>query len=237
MTDKSTVLIVDDDILNRMMLTFELEADGHTIVTAEDGHQALELLHSQPFDLVLLDVVMPRVDGYGVLAQMKSNSLLRDIPVIMISALDELDSVVQGIELGAEDFLPKPCNSVLLHARIGACLEKKRFRDQEVEYLRQVAKVTTAAAEVESRTFDPDSLSDVSLRLDELGQLARVFQQMAVEVFAREERLQQEVKQLRIEIDEVKRANQVAEITESDYFQDLRLRSKELRSRAAAPLE
>ncbi|MBI3968739.1 MAG: response regulator [Chloroflexi bacterium] len=192
---ESHILVVDDDPLNRMMLSFELEAEGHSIFTAEDGVQAMELLGSLAFDLVLLDVVMPRLDGFGVLAQMKDDSRLRDIPVIMISSLDELDSVVQGIELGAEDFLPKPCNSVLLRARIAACLDKKRLRDQEREYLLQVERVTSAAAAVEAGVFDLGSLDDVATRSDALGQLARVFQRMIREVAAREERLKQRLRE------------------------------------------
>ncbi|MBI3966392.1 MAG: response regulator, partial [Chloroflexi bacterium] len=231
------LLVVDDNAINREMLSRRLRRLGYTVAIAADGHEALRRAQSEPFDLLLLDVLMPDLDGYAVLALWKADRRLRDIPVIMISALDELESVVRCIELGAEDYLPKPFDSVLLEARISASLEKKRLRDQEVEYLRQVGKLTTAAAEVESKSFDPESLSDVSLRSDQLGQLARVFQRMAVEVFAREERLQQEVEQLRIEIDQVKRVNQVTEITETDYFQELRRRSKELRSRAVGPVE
>ena len=104
------------------------------------------MLRGQPFDLLLLDIIMPELDGYQVLEQMKADSTLRDIPVIVISAEQELDSVVKGIELGAADYLPKTFDPILLKARISACLEKKRFRDQETEYLRQVERLTEAAA-------------------------------------------------------------------------------------------
>jgi DNA-binding response OmpR family regulator len=173
--------------------------------------------------------MMPEMDGYEVLAHMKADSRLRDIPVIVISALDEMDSIVKGIELGAEDYLPKTFDPVLLRARIGACLEKKRFRDQEIEYLRQVERLTEAAAAVEAERFDPDSLAEVSARADALGQLARVFQGMAREVYAREQRLKQQVQKLRIEIDRARQARQVTEITGTDYFQDLRSRASNLR--------
>ena len=128
----SSVLVVDDTEMNRDMLCSLLEADGHKSAVAENGRLALELLKAKPFDLVLLDVMMPEMNGYQVLEQLKSDSSLRAIPVIVLSALDEIGSVVRCIELGAEDYLPKPFDPVLLRARIGACLEKKHLRDQEI---------------------------------------------------------------------------------------------------------
>ncbi|MBI2359147.1 MAG: sigma-54-dependent Fis family transcriptional regulator, partial [Deltaproteobacteria bacterium] len=133
---------------------------------------------------------------YQVLRHLKSDPTVRDIPVIVLSALDQIESAVRCIEMGAEDYLIKPFNPVLLRARIGACLEKKRLRDQEVSYLRDVARVTAAAATVETGAFEPKSLTDVAKRTDELGQLARVFQKMAGEVYAREERLKRGVEVL-----------------------------------------
>ncbi len=109
-------------------------------------------------------------------------------------------------------------------------MEKKRLRDQEVEYLRNVALVTDAAAAVQAETFDPDDLADVATRADALGQLARVFQRMAREVYAREQRLKQQVQELRIELDEAKQARKVAEITETEYFQDLLSQADDIRS-------
>ncbi len=191
------------------------------------------MLADTPFDLVLLDVMMPEMDGYEVLEHMKADARMRDIPVIVISGLDEMDSIVRCIELGAEDYLPKPFNSTLLRARINAGLEKKRLRDQEVEYLRHVARLTDAAATVETGTFDPTSLEEIGGRPDALGRLARVFQRMAREVHAREQRLTQQVYELRIEIDRTRAASQVAEITETDYFRDLQQRAGALRAKAA----
>src|SRR3712207_3423573 len=184
------------------------------------------------FDLMLLDVMMPKMDGYETLRLMKADPHLRDIPVIMISALDDIESVVRCIEMGAEDYLPKPFDPVLLRARIGACLEKKRLRDLEIEYLRNVDHVTAAAAAVEAGEFDPATIEQVAARSDALGQLARIFQRMACEVYAREQRLKQEVRRLRIEIDETRTARQVAEITETDYFRDLQRKVDTLRLRA-----
>ncbi|MEJ2735466.1 MAG: response regulator, partial [Anaerolineae bacterium] len=129
------VLVVDDYVLNRMQLKRSCEQQGHTVTLAENGRQALEMLDAGDFDLVLLDILMPEMDGFEVLARLKSDPAQRDLPVIVISALDEMDSVVRCIGMGAEDFLPKPFDPLLLRARLGACLEKKRLRDQEVEYL------------------------------------------------------------------------------------------------------
>jgi CheY-like chemotaxis protein len=140
MDDHGRILVVDDNRLNRVKLAHGLKQEGHTVALAENGRQALDMVRAQPFDLLLLDIVMPEMDGYQVLEQMKGNSVLRDIPVIVISALDEMESLVKCIEMGAEDYLPKPLDPVLLKARIGACLEQKRLRDQEVTYLQQIER-------------------------------------------------------------------------------------------------
>jgi class 3 adenylate cyclase len=122
-----------------------VEQQGHSVVFAEHGREALEVLRERDFDLILLDVEMPELDGYQVLAELQVDPHLRDIPVLVTSALDELDSVVKCIEMGAEDYLTKPINSVLLRARIGASLEKKRLRDQQRELISKFA--TTEVAE------------------------------------------------------------------------------------------
>lgn len=127
------ILVVDDNRLNRLKLTRELEAQGHTISAAGDGREALEKLRTGPCDLVLLDILMPEMDGHQVLARMREDGQLRGIPVIVISAVEELDSVVKCIQMGAEDYLPKEFDPVLLRARIAACLEKKRLRDREAQ--------------------------------------------------------------------------------------------------------
>lgn len=127
----SHVLIVDDNRMNRLLLARSLEQQGHEITFAENGRQALDLLSARSFDLVLLDVEMPEMNGYQVLEQVHSDIRLRDIPIIVTSALDEIDSVVKCIELGAEDYLNKPVNPILLQARVNASLEKKRLRDRQ----------------------------------------------------------------------------------------------------------
>lgn len=132
------ILVVDDNAENRDVLARRLVRQGHTVEIAEDGRVALSALRASPFDLVLLDMMMPVLDGYSTLLELKADAALRHLPVIMVSALDELGSVVRCIEQGAEDYLPKPFNPTLLRARIGAGLEKKRFRDQERLYVNTI---------------------------------------------------------------------------------------------------
>ncbi len=131
---KGTVLIVDDNEDNRIVLARRLERDGLTVDAAENGLQAIEKVRELRFDLMLLDIMMPEMNGYQVLEYLKADDELRHVPVIVISAVDELDSVVRCIELGAEDYLTKPFNRVLLQARIGASLEKKLLRDKEIAF-------------------------------------------------------------------------------------------------------
>jgi sigma-B regulation protein RsbU (phosphoserine phosphatase) len=125
------VLVVDDNDDNRFTLSMRLETCGYSnILTAENGREALDKMRSGPVDLVLLDIMMPEMNGYEVLEHLKADRELRDVPVIVISALDEMDSVIKCIELGAEDYLAKPFNPTLLRARVGASLEKKQLRDE-----------------------------------------------------------------------------------------------------------
>src|SRR5262249_19238302 len=149
MAPAARVLVVDDQQSNRDLLSRWLERRGHEVLLAADGAAALELIRRHPCDLVLLDVVMPGMSGIEVLQGLKSEAALRDVPVIVISALNDLDSAVRCIELGAEDYLPKPFEPLLLGARVGSSLEKKRLRDQELSYLRCVGQVTAAALAVE----------------------------------------------------------------------------------------
>jgi len=202
MNQRPKILIVDDEPFNVDYLEQELEDLGFETLSAGDGQEALEMVASEAPDLILLDIMMPVMDGFSVLARLKEHEVWRDIPVIVISATNGMESVVKGIELGAEDYLPKPFDPVLLQARLNAGLEKKRFRDQEVAYLRQVRLLTDAALAVETNTFDAESLSTLAARDDALGHLASVFQRMAIEVHAREQRLKQQIEQLRLDIEE-----------------------------------
>lgn len=133
-----SILIVDDDEGNRAMLSRRLERLGFQTTVAENGRSALEKLRGARFDLMLLDIQMPELNGYQVLERLKADPALKDIPVIVLSASDEIERVARCVEMGAEDYLPKPFDPVLLQARIGASLEKKRLRDREVSHLRQI---------------------------------------------------------------------------------------------------
>ena len=133
------LLVVDDNKVNRLLLGRSLEQQGHRVATAENGRIALEMLRADPYDLVLLDMEMPEMDGFQVLEQLMADRALRDLPVIVTSSLEGVANIVRCIELGAEDYLSKPINPVLLKARIGASLEKKRLRDQQKELVRRFA--------------------------------------------------------------------------------------------------
>ena len=131
----SRILVVDDNASNRDLLTRRLQRQGHTVLQAEDGTSALALVEKEALDLVLLDLMMPGISGYDVLALLKGDPRFREIPVIMISALSELDSIVRCIEAGADDYLAKPFDPTLLRARVGSSLEKKHLRDREREMI------------------------------------------------------------------------------------------------------
>jgi adenylate cyclase len=136
----SQVLVVDDNAATRDVLARRLTREGHQVVTAANGASALELVATQEFDLVLLDLIMPEMNGFEVLRRLKATEHTSHVPVIVISALDELDSVVRCIESGAEDYLTKPFNPVLLRARISASLEKKRLRDREKKFIQDLER-------------------------------------------------------------------------------------------------
>ncbi len=155
--EQGFVLVVDDNEANRDVLSRRLKRQGHTVAVAENGVQALEMMRTQAFDLILLDIMMPEMNGYQVLEELKADKTLRHIPVIMISALDDIDSVVRCIELGAEDYLYKPFNPVLLKARVSASLEKKWLRDQEQAYVQAVKRELELGRRIQA-DFLPGSL-------------------------------------------------------------------------------
>jgi adenylate cyclase len=153
------VLVVDDNEVNRDVLSRRLHRQGHRVAMAAGGREALELLRAQPFDIVLLDLMMPEMNGYEVLERMKADDTLRHIPVIMISAMEALDSVVRCIQMGADDYLSKPFNPVLLQARVGSSLGKKRLRDRERSYLEQL-RVAQAESEALLLNVLPKPIAD-----------------------------------------------------------------------------
>lgn len=139
------LLVTDDNKVNRLLLTRSLALQGHRVASAENGRIALEMLRSEAFDLMLLDMEMPELDGFQVLEQMLADPKLRDLPVIVTSSLEGVAHVVRCLELGADDYLHKPVNAVILKARINSSLEKKRLRDQQQEMVKRFA--TSAVAE------------------------------------------------------------------------------------------
>jgi class 3 adenylate cyclase len=141
---RGDLLVVDDNRVNRLLIARTLEQIGHRVAFAENGRQALEMLRSRPVDLVLLDIEMPEMNGYETLEALRADRKLRDIPVVMMSSIDEVDSVARCIEMGAEDYLFKPVNAVLLKARVAASLEKKQLRDQQRELFRKFATAEVA---------------------------------------------------------------------------------------------
>ncbi|ACA16031.1 adenylate/guanylate cyclase [Methylobacterium sp. 4-46] len=175
--EPARILIVDDEPFNLDLLEQELELLGHTSVRAANGRAALDRLNEEPFDLVLLDVMMPALDGYAVLERMKAHEAWRHTPVVMISALVEINSIVRCIELGAEDYLPKPFEPVLLEARIRSCLERKRLRDREMAHLRTIERERRRADELLRAILPVSAVAE----LMETGQVKpRLFDDVAV---------------------------------------------------------
>jgi class 3 adenylate cyclase len=152
---RGTILIVDDNRVNRLLLARAVEDLGFSAAYAEDGAKALEMMRTCPCDVVLLDVLMPGLNGYAVLSEMKGDRHLGNIPVIMVSSVEELDSVIRCIELGAEDYLNKPINPVLLKARINSSIEKKKFRDWQGDMIGKFA-TEEVAEELLTRGFSLD---------------------------------------------------------------------------------
>ena len=152
MAEGARLLVADDNKVNRLLLSRSLELQGHRVQCAENGRVALDMLRANPFDLVLLDMEMPEMDGFAVLEQLRGDLRLRDLPVIVTSSLEGVATIVRCIELGAEDYLHKPVNPVLLKARVGASLEKKRLRDQQKELMRRFA-TSEVAQDLEQSGF------------------------------------------------------------------------------------
>ena len=185
----SHVLVVDDSALSRRKIAMAVRNLGHEWTELDSGEAALDFLRENDVDLVLLDILMPGLDGFGVLEAMRSEMRLSAIPVLVISGMDgDMDSVARAIELGATDFLPKDFSATVFRARVEACIEKKRLRVSELDYLTQVERISSAAAMMEEKAFHPKNLglAAVADRDDSVGRLARVFSEMALQVYDRE---------------------------------------------------
>lgn len=223
------ILLIEDDDRIRETTRLVLEDEGYDVDEAPSAETGLVMFGQRPPGCVIVDLMLPGINGFECCRALRQAS---DVPIVVLTARTDTHDLVAGLEAGADDYLTKPFDPVLLRARVGACVEKKRLRDQEIEYLRQVARVTSAASAVETGSYEAGALAEVAARPDALGQLARIFEQMAREVQAREQRLQQQVQELRIEIDRAREAQQVAEITGSDYFQQLKQSALRARDRA-----
>jgi CheY-like chemotaxis protein len=240
-----SIVIVDDSASQRLLLASVLRSAGYvdvlTLASAAEAFACLGLEggdgRATGVDLVLMDVSMPETDGIQACRRIKLAPELQDVPVIMVTASTEVEDLQAAFAAGAMDYITKPPQKAEMLARVRSALNLKHETDarkarerQLLDYVEQAGQVTAAAAAVEAGTFDPASLIGVAARGAALGQLARVFQRMAREVFAREQRLKREVQQLRIEIDESRTTRQVAEITETDYFQALEAKLDALRA-------
>jgi PleD family two-component response regulator len=220
------VLVVDDQRSSQQLLLRAVGALGYGVIGADDGAAALTVLREPPggtaVDVVLLDVVMPVMDGFATLEAIKADERLAHLPVLLVSAIDEVDRVAHGIELGATDYLTKPVRRQLLAARLRASLADKRLRDVERDHLQQVGHVIDAAAAIEAGRDPTPGLTEVAGRDDALGSLARTVERMAAQVREREGALLAQVEQLRVALDRERLDARVAEVTGTDYFRQLR---------------
>jgi len=174
-----SVLLADDDELDAEALTRRLKQLGHSVLVVPDGRALLEILDDRQFDVFMLDVLMPNMDGLETLRAIKANPAHRDTPVLMISAVEEIPIVARCIELGADDYLSKPVDTILLRAKLNAAFERTRWRDRELGYLSQMARLAAAAAALESKTFEAGSLADIAAQNDAPGRLAQTLERMA----------------------------------------------------------
>lgn len=207
------LLVVDDMDGPRQILIRLLRRLGYDVVEAENGVTAMAIAETRKVDVILSDIEMPECDGFELLRRLKANAETRDVPVIVVSGLDDTDSIVRCIELGAEDHLAKPFNSLMLQARVRASLERKQLRDHEITYLSRVAKLTVAAEEVESATYRPGSLAHLAAHDDPLGRLARVFDRVASAWQSRAAKLEQRVRNLKQAIRKSKSAPSMETLT------------------------
>ncbi|HEX8551905.1 MAG TPA: diguanylate cyclase [Abditibacteriaceae bacterium] len=206
---KGRILVVDDDALNRIKLSTNLEEDGCEVELAKDGEQALKMLGGGSYDTVLLDLMMPVMDGFAVLEHVQNHNELQHIPFIVISAEEDMNSIVRCIEMGAADYLPKPFNPTLLRARVGACLEKKRSRDREQELFAELQERYQQLRELNQTIQEQaDLLKEVSIR-DELTRLynRRHFNEQAAREFAQSQRHGHPLTMMIGDIDHFKRIN------------------------------
>jgi CheY-like chemotaxis protein len=203
---KPRVLIADDTPIALKALRGYLKHLGYEVVAVENGKLALDKALESPadYDAVFTDLEMPEMDGFELLERLKADPRTRDIPVVVVSGLDDVASVVRCIRNGAEDHLVKPYDEVILGARAKAVIDRKRLRDREVAYLQRVERVTAAAKAAEAGTYTTGALGEIASEADELGRLARVFDSLVTSVKERESRLQSRLRSLRQEVHDVR---------------------------------
>ena len=229
---RGRILVVDDDELNRDLLATRLSRQGHIVTVAVDGEDALACAKRQALDLILLDVMMPRLDGYETLLALKEDEALQALPVIMISALDELSSVVRCIEAGAEDYLPKPFNPTLLRARVGACLKEKARHDQEVALYQDLLKSQQCLQRELLKADQRLKAVEPAVRANpDLEPLFEVFEAMTGAVQQRETDLRATMASLEIKISRDAVQTQVGSIVADPSFNLLSQRAKAMRER------
>jgi DNA-binding response OmpR family regulator len=200
----SRLLVVDDSEGPRKVVARLLERIGYEVVVAGDGLEGMAIAERERIDVIISDIEMPNCNGFEFLERLKANDVTRDIPVIVVSGVDDNESVVRCIELGAEDHLTKPFDSLLLQARIRTSLERRRSRDHELDYLRRVAELTVAAEEVENATYSAGSVSHLASEDDALGRLARVFDRVVSGWQSKEARLRRQIREFS---EEIRRSN------------------------------
>jgi sigma-B regulation protein RsbU (phosphoserine phosphatase) len=226
------VLAVDDDAFNLDILAKFLNKQGHVVTTAEDGIEALDVLSKASFDLVLLDVMMPNLNGFETLKRIKEQENLLSTPVIMISALDELSSVIKCIEYGAEDYLPKPYNSTLLRARVGACLERKAWVDKHLELIDKL-EVSQKNIDIEIKNSETQIklLQEKYQGVADVNPLVDAFARMNSSLVGQRRQIAETLQDVHIKINRTKVSAQVKTIISNPQFSSLNDRAKAMRAR------
>ena len=229
---KGKILVVDDDPYNRDLLVQTLSRDGHILSTAENGEIALEMISNQAFDLVLLDIQMPGIDGHEVLRLFKGSQETAMLPAIMISGLEDIDLVVECIEIGADDYLPKPCNLTLLRARVYSSLEKKFRYDEDLALYRDLkqtqASIRDQLVSAQKLASELSSDDDNEVTIERLRQH---FASMSTLLLEKDSALHETIQKLEVKISRQSVATQVKAITSDPAFKTLSERARLMRQR------
>ena len=229
---KGKILVVDDDPYNRDLLVQTLSRDGHILSTAENGEIALEMISNQAFDLVLLDIQMPGIDGHEVLRLFKGSQETALLPAIMISGLEDIDLVVECIEIGADDYLPKPCNLTLLRARVCSSLEKKFRYDEDLALYRDLKHTQASIREqlVSAQKLASELSSDDDNEVT-IERLRQHFASMSTLLLEKDSALHETIQKLEVKISRQSVATQVKAITSDPAFKTLSERARLMRQR------